>query len=668
MKEIQSFYSNLYDKNPSALAEDHMNIFLSGVDNKKLSFEQKEILDKNLTRSKLFEALRSFKNNKTPGNDGLTAEFYLAFWPLLEKQLVESLQFSHVHGQLSTSQKQALIILLEKKDKDRRFIKNWRPISLINVDVKIVSKAMAKRLEPFLLEIIHYNQNGFVKGRSVFDAVRTIDDILEFAEVANRSGILVAIDFEKAFDSLNHNFLFKALEKFNFGPYFMQWVKTFYTDISSCVINNGFTTNLFCIQRGVRQGDPLSPLLFILALETLLCQIRQDHNIKGIKISGEEIKLTAFADDITCFLQDKLSYLHLFTCLETFSRYFGLKVNNDKTEVFAIGRQHLKQAKFTHTVRSTIKILGVFFDYHIQSRMKANFDSIFKSVQNTLNMWKCRGLTLLGKIQVVKTFVIPKFVSKAAIISISKDLIKEINRLIYGFIWRGNDKIKRSAIINDIENGGLKMLDLESMIKAQRVIALKKYLDISENSWKVILDEFLQGVGGKLVLSCNFDSRKLPIYIPAFYTECFDAWSELTSTSVNSYEDVINQVIWNNKNIIVQKESVFDEYLFTLGIIKIGDLLSDTGIFFQSSTILQANLSPIQRFKLMSIADAIPQNWRLIIKQSEQHYHPQLFNDTVFVKMDGKDVDILKTTSKLLYKKFKSKKQTPPTAQKKAEK
>ena len=199
-------------------------------------------------------------------------------------------------------------------------------------------------------------------------------------------------------------------------------------------------------------------------------------------------------------------------------------------------------------------------------------------------MRKCRGLTLLGKIQIVKTFVIPKFMSKAAIISISKDLIKE-NLLIYGFIWKGHDKIKRSAIINDIENGGLKMLDLESMIKAQKVIALKKYrkipvispsaykptqnplrscispglitgilryLDISKNSWKVILGEFLQGVGGKLVLSCNFNSRKLPIYIPAFYKECFDAWSELTSTSVNSYDEVINQVIWNNKNIIVQ--------------------------------------------------------------------------------------------------------------------
>lgn len=139
---------------------------------------------------------------------------------------MESLQFSHVHGQLSTSQKQALIILLEKKDKDRRFIKNWRPISLINVDVKIASKAMAKRLEPFPSEIIHYNQNGFVKGRSVFDAVRTIDDILEFAEVANRSGILVAIDFEKAFD-FKSQFSFKSVRKIQFWAVFHAVDKNF---------------------------------------------------------------------------------------------------------------------------------------------------------------------------------------------------------------------------------------------------------------------------------------------------------------------------------------------------------------------------------------------------------------------------------------------------------
>ena len=106
-------------------------------------------------------------------------EFYLAFWPLLGKYLEDSLNFAHDHGQLSTSQKQAMITLLEKKDKDRRYNKNWRPISLMNVDVKIASKAIARRLETILPELIHHNQKGFVKGRSVFDTVRTIDNLLE---------------------------------------------------------------------------------------------------------------------------------------------------------------------------------------------------------------------------------------------------------------------------------------------------------------------------------------------------------------------------------------------------------------------------------------------------------------------------------------------------------
>ena len=123
-----------------------------------------------------------------------------------------------------------MITSLEKKDKDTRFIKNWRPISLINVDVKIASKTIARRLESILPKLVHSNQNGFIKGRSV-DGVRTIEDILEFAKFMDSSRILLAIDFEKAFDSLDHSFLLKILEKFNFGTQFVQWI---YTNISSC--------------------------------------------------------------------------------------------------------------------------------------------------------------------------------------------------------------------------------------------------------------------------------------------------------------------------------------------------------------------------------------------------------------------------------------------------
>ena len=120
---------------------------------------------------------------------------------------------------------------------------------------------------------------------------------------------VLVLYFEKGFDSLDHMYLLKVLEKLNFGTCLLQWIKTFYTNISSCVLNNGFTTDLFQVRHGVRQGDPLSPLLFILAIEILATQIRQDDNIHGVMVKNEEIKLTLFADDMTCFLNDINSYL-----------------------------------------------------------------------------------------------------------------------------------------------------------------------------------------------------------------------------------------------------------------------------------------------------------------------------------------------------------------------
>ena len=168
---------------------------------------KRERLDTKITITEYFKALKSFEKNKTPGNDGLTIEFYLAFWDLVGECLADALTFAQEQGQLPTSHKQAMITLLEKKDKDRGFIKIWRPISLINVDVKIASKPISRRLESILPELIHPNQNGFIKSTSILDAARTIDDILEFAKVTECCGILLAIDFEKAFDSLNHSFL-----------------------------------------------------------------------------------------------------------------------------------------------------------------------------------------------------------------------------------------------------------------------------------------------------------------------------------------------------------------------------------------------------------------------------------------------------------------------------
>ena len=241
MNESEVFYSDLYDGS-TCVDMVSFSSFLSDLNEiPSLVEEKKNVCEGKLGYGECYNAFQTFQKNKSPGNDGLTVEFYLAFWPVFGSLSVQSLNYPFEYGELSNSQKQAVITLVEKRGKDKRQIKNGRPISLINVDAKIASKTLAKRLENVLHEIFHFDHSASVKGRTIFDAFRTIDDAIEHTMNRDRSGILVAIDFEKAFDSLNFNFLLRVLHAFNFGPSFIKWVRVLYNKAFSCVMNNGFT-------------------------------------------------------------------------------------------------------------------------------------------------------------------------------------------------------------------------------------------------------------------------------------------------------------------------------------------------------------------------------------------------------------------------------------------
>ena len=204
---------------------------------------------------------------------------------------------------------------MKKKGKDRTLIENWRPISLVNVDAKIISKVMATRIKNVLPHIIHCNQTGYVKDRYIGERVRSIFDIMEYTENENIPGLLIFIDFQKAFDTLEWNVLFSCLNAFNFGPEFQRWIKTFYKNIQSCVINNGLSSN---------QGDPLSPYLFLLTVEILVIAVRENTEIKGIAIERQETQLLQYADDTTAVLSD-LEWPHKpFQLLDKFKKVSGL--------------------------------------------------------------------------------------------------------------------------------------------------------------------------------------------------------------------------------------------------------------------------------------------------------------------------------------------------------
>ena len=283
------------------------------------------------------EAVKMLKPGKTPGNDGLPVEFYQTFWKDIGPILVETHNFAYDNQMLSTSQRQAVINTIEKKGQDRMYLENWRPISLLNVDLKIASKAIAIRIEKVLPTRIHTDQVGYVKKRYSGEVIRLIEDVKEYTEDENKPGIMLFLDFEKAFDSLNWIFLHEVLKNCGFGTSLRQWVKLFYSNIQSCVLNNGWSSEYFQLSQGVRQGDPLSPYLFVLAVEILAIAIRKDENIKGITINAHEIKLAQYADDTTLFLRDFDSVRRIMTLLECFYNVSGLKLNIQKTELFLVG-------------------------------------------------------------------------------------------------------------------------------------------------------------------------------------------------------------------------------------------------------------------------------------------------------------------------------------------
>ena len=237
-----------------------------------------------LKKDSRYISLMSMQNNKSPGNDGLTKEFFVTFWEDIKDVFLNSCRTAKLKKELSTSQRQAVIKLIEKKDKDKRFIKNWRPISLLNVDYKIISKALASRLKKVLPNLVSPQQTAYVKNRFIGKSGRLIADIIEITDILNKEGFLVTMDIEKAFDSLDHTFLISVLKKFGFGNNFVNWIETLISKQESCVINGGNTTQYFHLERGARQGDPILAYIFILALEVLSFLVRNNKDIKGLNI------------------------------------------------------------------------------------------------------------------------------------------------------------------------------------------------------------------------------------------------------------------------------------------------------------------------------------------------------------------------------------------------
>ena len=571
LEQINLFYRSLYSKQSVMLNTANARNFLN-CDGKRLSDASKNSCEGKLSKEECYKVLCEMPSGKSPGNDGLTKEFYYEFWDLVSDSLLASLNYSYENIKLSNSQKQSVITLILKPGKDKRHLQNYRPISLLNVDAKICSKALAARVIKVLDEIISPDQHAFIKGRNICEAIRNVHDMFFYLTTEQKKGFIASVDFQKAFDSIDHDFLYCALKSFGFGPSFIRWVQTLYFDIEGCVLNKGTSTGYFPIKRGVRQGDPLSPYLFLIALETLAIRIRTSNKIRGIQIDGKEFKLSLYADDFCAFCIDSDSITELFNILDQFKECSSLKCNKEKTEVLNVDFPRSKDNTVNHplpipeTIKtvSTIKVLGTFVGNNSDMLQTEKFRELINSLKKTLNLWKLRKLTLIGKIQILKTFGISKFMYMFSSIYTPLWVSSELEKIFYDFLWKGPDRIKRNVMIQEIGKGGLKMIDLKSAIQAQQVMWINRIHEDNCQIWFHVLNYYLKKYGGLLLFNCNYDVNTMLMNIPDFYKAVLETWRRISR--LKEEKPFREQIIWNNTDIRIDGKTLLFKTMLQKGL------------------------------------------------------------------------------------------------------
>ena len=240
-----------------------------------ISAAQKDKCEGVVVESELLYALKQMKNGSAPGCDGITVEFLKMFWARISKLLTLSFNFAFENGNLSSSQRKAVITLIHKgKDLSRDNLKNWQPISLTNSDYKLLAKCLALRLGDIINDVVSGDQVGYLKVCRVSMLLRLIDDVTDQLNVRQKPGLLLTIDYCQAFDRISKDFMIHTLKKRGFGPDFVKWVSVLMADAKSCVA--------YCVEAGIRQSCPFSPLAFVLVVELLAIKMRQCENIKGL--------------------------------------------------------------------------------------------------------------------------------------------------------------------------------------------------------------------------------------------------------------------------------------------------------------------------------------------------------------------------------------------------
>ena len=423
-----------------------------------------------LTMNDIALAVKSMSNSKTPGIDGIPVDFYKVFWSIIKQPFMNMVEKCYELQKMHDSAREGVLNLIPKANKDTRYVKNLRPITLLNTDYKVIEKAVANKILPALEYIIQKDQRGFMKNRRISVNIRKMLDIIHTAKTENLEAVVLSLDFVKCFDKCSFSILHGSLDYFNFGQVIKIWTRILYDDFRVRIQNNGHFSADIPIKKGVHQGGCCSSLYFLIIAEILAIALRANQNIEGITIKDIKNILNQFADDMDIFsMCQEESLKAIFYELENFRNHSGFTISYEKTTLYRIGslRHSCAQLYDMSQVQWTnedINVLGVTIAH--EEIVQKNYDDLIGKTNQVLNSWKNRNLSLLGKVQVVNTLVASLFVYKMMVLpTIPDKTIKQIDNIIRDFIWnKKKSKIAYAILQNSTREGGANLVNLKIKI------------------------------------------------------------------------------------------------------------------------------------------------------------------------------------------------------------
>uniref|UniRef100_A0A803TE18 Reverse transcriptase domain-containing protein n=1 Tax=Anolis carolinensis TaxID=28377 RepID=A0A803TE18_ANOCA len=488
-EEFRNYYSQLYKQKDEDLEK--ITKYLGEQKLDKITETQREHLNKEITEEEIKKAIKNLKPNKAPGPDGFTASFYkvmkdelIPFLKTLMNQVLEK-------NTIPESWKEGDIITIHKEDTDKSEVKNYRPITLLNLDYKIFTNILANRFKNYLTTWIGPEQKGFLPGRHMKENVRTIVDVIEFYETHHQKELtLLSINAEKAFDNLNWRFIKLLFKEIDIGYQFYNAIDTIYMEQRAKILVNGQYTKEIPINKGTRQGCPLSPLIFIFAIEILIRNIRKDDQLKGTKIANYEFKMRAFANDLICIIENPKHQIQKWlNRIEEYGSVAGFYLNKKKTKIMTKNIPKKRQEEIEKVANIQIipklKYLGIWLTAKNAHLLKNNYQMKWNEIKKDLQNWKNLKISILGRISIIKMNVLPKLLYLFQNLPVIRNnkLFMEWQREIKKFIWKGKKaRINYTIMTDDKRRGGFGLPNLKLYYESCALAWVKDWATLEKNS------------------------------------------------------------------------------------------------------------------------------------------------------------------------------------------